>query len=122
VSVILFVHGIAQQLKGEHTLLQQWRPALRDGLARAGYPDADPGASLAFYGDLFHRSGTMGTSYGNHDVLPLADPSEEELLSLWWQAAADADESVVPPAAATMARTPQLVRQLLFPWRGSLQA
>jgi hypothetical protein len=112
-SVIVLVPGIAQQLGGEHTLLQQWRPALRDGLARAGHTGADPSASLAFYGDLFHRSGTLGTSRGDHDALPLADPSEQELLLLWWQAAAWADSSVIPPTTPAIARTPQLVHQAL---------
>jgi hypothetical protein len=31
---VVCVHGTGKQLDGEQTLLNQWRPALHDGLAR----------------------------------------------------------------------------------------
>ena len=64
---VVCVHGIGRQLDGEQSLLKDWRPALQDGLIRAGagglVADADVG--MAFYGDLFRPSG---------QVLAVGDP------------------------------------------------
>lgn len=60
-SVIVGVHGIAQQQRGRKQLMRDWGPALADGIEIA--VRAEPvGVSfdLAFYGDLFLVAGHSG--------------------------------------------------------------
>jgi hypothetical protein len=53
VTVIVGVHGIAQQQLGRNQLVAAWGPALRDGIElSARRAIADPPLDLAFYGDV----------------------------------------------------------------------
>jgi len=110
---IVCIHGIAQQLKGENTLAQDWKPALLDGLTLAGYEGKEPSIAFASYGDLFRKPGTMAVQ-----PLPLTsdgvmDPIEEELVLSWWRESSRTDRNVMPPDAATMVRTPLLAQRAL---------
>ena len=106
---VLAVHGIAQQFKGEETLLKDWRPALLDGLRLAQY-DGAVEVDFAFYGDLFRKSGTMA---GAEPQLRPEDLSEYEgtLLIELWREAARVDPTIIPPDAKTMLYVPDLVRR-----------
>jgi hypothetical protein len=110
---VVAIHGIAQQIKGGHWLHSEWLPALRDGLERAGaaLPNGDD-LACAFYGDLFRPSGgkALGFAWEAEDV---EDPWEQEMLRLWWEAAAAADAGVPPPIAGGKARTPRLAQRAL---------
>jgi hypothetical protein len=50
------VHGIAQQYRGREETLNEWIPALADGLEWATGRRIKPDLDIAFYGDLFRRS------------------------------------------------------------------
>ncbi|MDN0193657.1 hypothetical protein [Streptomyces sp. S.PNR 29] len=53
-TVVVGVHGIAQQQLGRKQLLAAWEPALGDGIeAAAGRPVGDVPFGLAYYGRLF---------------------------------------------------------------------
>jgi hypothetical protein len=110
---IVCVHGIAQQLRGENTLAQDWRPALMDGLARAGYEGQEPRIAFAFYGDLFRRPGTMAVQSSSPASDGPMNPVEESLILSWWQESARTDPTVMPPSAATMVPTPLLAQRAL---------
>lgn len=120
VSLIVGVHGIGQQGKGEDILLGEWGPALRDGLRRAGEVGAEAlnalgtaGLSCAFYGDLFRPPGR---------VLGIGDPWlgaedatqwDAQMLEVLWAGAAACDFSVVSPDARVLARVPGGVQAAL---------
>jgi hypothetical protein len=116
VGRIVCVHGIGQQVAGEQSLLQDWTPALLDGLSRAGHGGAAAAGDvvMGFYGDLFRPPG---------DLLAVGDPMftaadvnpglEEELLLAWWREAARADPTVAPPEADTLLRAPGSVQAAL---------
>src|SRR3954447_11147269 len=120
-SLVVCVHGIAQQSRGEDQLAAEWEPALRDGLRRAGNPGRaldllGPGAVRhAFYGDLFRAP---GRPLGRDDEPWLtpddATPEDAELLAAWWREAAAVDPAVSDPQARTLARTPHSVQAALF--------
>src|SRR5689334_19042079 len=84
-SLMVGVHGVAQQQLGRKQLLRDWAPALADGLALAfGQPVADPPLDLAFYGNVFlPRSGaaTKGIESLTTDE-SLAELSEAEMADL----------------------------------------
>jgi hypothetical protein len=110
---IVGVHGVGHQFAGENTLLAQWLPALKDGLARAGHQlasDADFG--FAFYGDLFRPAGkgAMDPPYDANDV---DDDFQRELLELWWAEAARVDPTVRGPDAGTKVSVPSIVQRAL---------
>jgi hypothetical protein len=111
--LVVGVHGIGQQLMGEQTLLMDWLPAVQDGLSRAGGPALDDhDMAMSFYGDLFRPPGELlavgGPRYTADDV---AAGLEQDLLLAWWQAAAEADDRVVPPDAPdTLVRAPRTVQ------------
>lgn len=111
---VVCVHGVGNQLKGEHTLLKDWWPALLDGLARAGSDAAAGEGAMAFYGDLFRPPGeTLAVGdpvFGAKDVAP---GWEEEQLLAWWRAAAEADPAVAPVDGDTLARVPGSVQAAL---------
>ena len=109
---IVGVHGIGQQLKGEHSLRSEWLPALRDGLARAGRELTDENDFVcAFYGDLFRPKGkSINPPLGAGDV---TDPKEIALLEAWWNEAAAIDPRIPGPDARTKFYTPQLVQRAL---------
>jgi predicted alpha/beta hydrolase family esterase len=123
VSLIVGVHGIAQQQLGRKQLLRDWGPALSDGVEAAlGRPPADPPFDLAFYGKVFDsRSAlTKGSSSpiaGSEDEL-LANLSEAETAEL----VKDAAEALTPaeiaaaetlPPSKAYTRTPRPVQVVL---------
>jgi hypothetical protein len=85
VGQLMGVHGIGQQHLGRNQILDDWLPALTDGLERASgrrrhLPDLD----LAYYGDLFHADPEVDLM-GSHDTEPeerLAGIEDEELAEL----------------------------------------
>lgn len=123
VSLVVGVHGIAQQRKGEDVLQQEWGPPLLSGLRRAGAVGArardrlgvDSGRAAldcAFYGDLFRPPGRpLGVG---DPFLTAADATDDEaeLLALWWREAARVDDHVPSPDAKPLS-TPQAVQRAL---------
>ena len=123
VARVLCIHGVGQQLAGEDSLAGEWALALRDGIRRSGFPEAQlPGAGeirCVFYGDVFRPAGRR---LGVGDPwLTAADATEfdQELLAAWWRGAAECDPSVVHPDARTLARMPGGVHAALRALNGS---
>ncbi|MEV5896700.1 hypothetical protein [Nonomuraea fuscirosea] len=112
---IVAVHGVGKQLLGEESLLKEWRPALHDGLMRAGGRAlADGELAMAFYGDLFRPPGeTLVVGDPLYSAADVEEGLETELLLAWWQAAAEVEPEVVPPGGDTLARTPRSVQAAL---------
>lgn len=110
---VVCVHGIGQQQADEQILLAKWRPALRNGLTRAGMTTqpADQDVAMAFYGDLF-RSPGLPLAVGDPFYRPadVDEGLETELLLAWWAEAARVDPRVVAPDANTLVRTPTSVQ------------
>jgi pimeloyl-ACP methyl ester carboxylesterase len=120
---VVCVHGIGQQLKGEDSLAGEWKPALRDGLRRAGCAEeqlpTDGELRCVFYGDVFRPAGRR---LGVGDPwLTAADATgfDQELLMAWWRGAAESDPRVVHPDARTLAGTPGSVQMALRALSGS---
>jgi hypothetical protein len=113
---VLAVHGIAQQLKGEESLLKDWRPALIDGLRRANY-DGPVEMDFAFYGDLFRRGGTMGVAAPSLRLEDLSEYEGQFLIELWREAAC-VDPTIIPPEAQTMIYAPDIVRRAFLALSG----
>lgn len=110
-ATIIGVHGIGHQFSGEHTLAEQWLPALKDGLARAGktLPE-EVTFKCAFYGDLFRPAGKGAIApYSAHDV----DAWEAQLLESWWEEAARTDPGVRAPDELTKASAMPIVQRAL---------
>jgi hypothetical protein len=120
-SVVVAVHGIAQQQLGRKQLLRDWGPALADGIGLAfGQPVADPPFELAFYGNVFLPGTTTGTKGGEQSESDevLADPSDAEVAELLDVAHEAVTPEEIAAAAAlppTMAytRTPKPVQAVL---------
>jgi hypothetical protein len=112
---IVCVHGIAQQLRGEQTLLQAWWPAIADGVARAGGGPVPAGdVAMAFYGDLFRPPGELlGVGDPYYQAKDVRPGFEQELLLEWWRHAAEVDARVPPPDADTLARAPRSAQTAL---------
>ncbi|MGN9759746.1 hypothetical protein [Streptomyces sp. SD31] len=113
---IVGVHGVGKQRLGGNTLLKDWKPALADGLDRAGRgtglgPDD---LRIAFYGDLFRPPGhTLAVGDPVFTADDVDEGFETELLLEWWTAAARTDPAVPPPGADTLARSPRAVQTAL---------
>lgn len=122
-ALVVGVHGIAQQRKGEDVLVQEWGPPLLSGLRRAadagvrarvrlGVDSGRPPLSCAFYGDLFRPPGRpLGVG---DPFLTAADVTDDEaeLLQVWWREAARVD-SAVPSPDETPLSTPRVVQRAL---------
>jgi hypothetical protein len=96
-------------MAGERQLLEQWLPALQDGLSRADARDADirRNVGMAFYGDLFRPSGrTLVAGDRRLEARDVEAGFEADLLAAWWQEAARTDPAVAPPDGRTLARAP----------------
>ena len=109
---IVAIHGIGQQLKGPHTLHNEWWPWIRDGVSASGKTLSDGDLVCAFYGDLFRAPGELREaadySYRETDV---NEEFESELLYDWWQAAASAEpDRVVSPDAEVRRGVPHSVQ------------
>jgi len=110
---VVGVHGVGDQFLGENSLQDQWRPALEDGLARAGHLLKSANEfKCAFYGDLFRPRG-KGVLDPPFDASDLEDEWEQRLLVLWWEEAARVDPMVRGPDSHTKARTPMLLQRAL---------
>jgi pimeloyl-ACP methyl ester carboxylesterase len=122
-ALVLCIHGVGQQLKGEDLLAGEWAPALRDGMRRSGCAEAAlPGPAdvgCVFYGDLFRPTGRR-LGVGDPWLTP-ADATEfdQQMLAAWWRAAAESDQRVIHPDARTLARTPGAVQAGLRTLSGS---
>jgi hypothetical protein len=112
-TVIVGVHGIAQQQLGRHQLMEPWSLALTDGVEKAtGDRKALIPLDVAYYGDLFHTDAQEGTSKSAEEEISAWVADDDELSELW-RAAAELGvvETINPVKAAT--RTP-LALQSLF--------
>ncbi|QNP68225.1 hypothetical protein IAG44_01240 [Streptomyces roseirectus] len=115
---IVAVHGIGQYGSSAGRLRETWLPALREGLTRAGAVglvdlervDLD----CVYYADELRPGGKdagMVPAYGPADIEP---GFEQELLTLWWRAAAAYEPDRVPgPDSLTKIYSPQLVQRAL---------
>jgi hypothetical protein len=107
---IIGVHGVGHQFSGENMLLQQWLPALRDGLKRSDGPTIQgDDLACAFYGDLF-RSNAKGAPIPDFIADDL-NPDEQMLLQLWWEQAANTDQMVRAPSEATKVGVPLSIQR-----------
>ena len=107
------MHGIGQQGVGEDTLLKEWVPAVRDGLARAGAAGliGTGDVGMAFYGDLFRPAATrLDVGDPPYTASDVDDGLEQDLLLAWWAEAARVDPRVVPPDGDTLARAPRSIQ------------
>lgn len=102
-TVIVGVHGIGQQLKGERILHREWCASLLDGLTRAGMESPQETLlTCAFYGDLFRQPGSKSTSeLEPFEASDVEKGLEQELLLAMWEAAAGSHREVQGPAAET---------------------
>ena len=66
---LIGVHGIGQQHRGHVQILDDWLPALTDGLERVAGRCRRPDLDVAYYGDLFHDDPEDNLK-GPHDVAP----------------------------------------------------
>jgi hypothetical protein len=113
-GLIVAVHGIGQQFKGESTLHKDWLPWLQDGMNRAAAPPlASDQLVCAFYGDLFRPKGTKSVLPPFLDARDVADPDEHALLELWSTEAARLDNQPAPGTEGAKARTPAWVQAAL---------
>jgi hypothetical protein len=111
-AVIVAVHGIGQQFKGDAKIHAEWWPALLSGLHLAGKNLASPAQlECAFYGNHFRKSGSLdlGAKFTPNDV----GPDEGELLGMMWHVAAMVEPQIVPPQSSgsdNLARTPHFIQ------------
>ena len=113
VAEVVVVHGIGQQLLGPELLLDQWRPAVRDGIRLAGGVTHGVEVDCAFYGDLFRRAGTRGLGDPEMNAADVESELERELLLAWWEEAGRVDPAVTGPEADTRLRTPHVIQRAL---------
>ena len=100
-ALIVGVHGIAQELKGENTLHQEWFPPLQDGLLRAGgIKLSEEDLFCAFYGNLFRKQGMKAVGAPPYDARDVT-AEDAEVLEAWWQEAARVDPHVAAPGEVT---------------------
>ncbi|MFK0016464.1 hypothetical protein [Streptomyces sp. NPDC091027] len=113
-AAVVVVHGIAKQFLGPQTLQGSIAPAVVDGVRLAEGPSlAVDDVEVAFYGHLFRKPGTKGTSQS-----PPADPFEAELLrAMWAQAAKNEPDRIPPPpdpSGTTKAAVPRFAQRALL--------
>ena len=110
---VVLVHGIGQQVKGPQTLLEEWFPALSDGIFLAGSRLDKDEVSAAFYGDIFRPSGVRSLADPPLDSSDVTDPIEKEWLHRWWEESARQDPTVIGPTDKGRIRTPYQVQRAL---------
>jgi hypothetical protein len=116
VSRIVLVHGIGQQVKGPRTILDEWYPALCDGLAIAHDTDVKPGqdeVAVGFYGDIFRLQGGRGLDGPPRDASDVSAPEDKQWLRTWWEEAATTETSVHGPDEPGRIRTANWIQQAL---------
>jgi hypothetical protein len=114
-SVIVGVHGIGQQLEGRDTQEEHWRAPLISGIRLAGGRAPDPSdVGIAFYGDVFRKSGSKRFGERELTAADVTDEFERDLLTEWAQAVVasetHAQTEVTPPSKV---RTPGAVQECL---------
>ncbi|MFC9913606.1 hypothetical protein [Streptomyces sp. NPDC059862] len=112
-AAVVLVHGIGKQYLGPQALHGTIASAMVDGVRLAeGPPLAPEDIKVAFYGDLFRKSGAKGSA-----GLP-TDPYEAELLHAMWAEAARAEPDRVPPPPRpderSKAPVPRTVQRALY--------
>jgi hypothetical protein len=111
---VVVVHGIGQQVEGEHTLHAQLFPALLDGLARAGASVEPENVAFAFYGYLFRPAAEVLALQPWFDASHVDTDYERDLLRVWWSRAATIDGKVIPPDEEALARSPRWAQSALL--------
>lgn len=108
-TLIVGVHGIAQQNKGPEVLRSEWEPWLRDGASAAGGNIPARALTCAFYGKLFR---TPGSTRGDEHFRPSdVTPDEAKLLNALLEAARKTEPDRIPAAGAALrASTPGSVQ------------
>src|SRR5262245_37461471 len=114
---IVAIHGIAQQVKGQESLHNDWLPPLRDGLILAGSPGLlpkDTDLLCAFYGDLFRIPGGLALKSLDFPwtAADVTDKWETDLLAAWWEEAVRVDADV--PEPGEKARVPKFAQDALY--------
>lgn len=104
VTVVVGVHGIAQQYRGPNELRAEWLPALRDGLTAAGHHSLSKGfreedLEVSFFGDLFRPEGAMG-SLPDYTADHLTSKLEINLLTSLYNSALQSEPTLEPPNRA----------------------
>lgn len=113
-TTVVLIHGIGQQFKGPQTLLAEWYPAMCDGMRLAGSQLAAAAeTSVAFYGDIFRRSGGRGLDGPFLDASDVTDLLDEEWLRVWWVEAARQESAVPGPISTGRIRTPYQIQRAL---------
>jgi hypothetical protein len=111
---IVVVHGVGQQLQGEHTLHTRLFPALADGLNRIGVRVAPDDVVVAYYGHLFRPEAEVLATEPYLDAFDIRDAYDQRLLEEWWRRAGTIDQTVIPTEEETLARSPFWVQRALF--------
>jgi len=104
-TLIVGVHGIAQQFRGGYQLRNAWLDALRDGLVAAGHRSTAtallPGdMRVAFFGDLFRPRGSMAGAGAPVSAADVQPGLELDLLTQWYDAAVAQDPALGAPEGA----------------------
>ncbi|MGV9568708.1 antibiotic ABC transporter ATP-binding protein [Streptomyces nigra] len=95
---VVLVHGVGQQYEGPQLLALRLGAALRDGVGLAsGMALSADDVACAFYGDAFIEPGSRSQSEPPWDEHDVQDGLEADLLSAWWQHAADLSDQVPRP-------------------------
>ncbi len=102
-GLVLCIHGVGQQLKGEDLLAGEWALAMRDGMRRSGCAEAElprpADVGCVFYGDLFRPEGRR-LGVGDPWLTPAdATAFDQELL-------AAAFDAVFAAAAVRVVKSP----------------
>jgi hypothetical protein len=116
VSRIVLVHGIGQQVKGPQTVLSEWYPALRDGLALTQGIDVkirQSDVAVGFYGDIFRSSGARGLDGPYLDASDIIDQEDLQWLRKLWEEASRTETAVDGPNDPGRIRAPNLVQRAL---------
>lgn len=114
-SRVVLVHGIGQQVKGPQTLLEEWYPALCDGLMLAEDREriAREEMAVGFYGDVFRPSGTRSLDGPVLDSSDVSEPEDEQWLRAWWEEAARLESAVHGPGDPGRVRAPNWIQRAL---------
>ncbi|MFI6483425.1 hypothetical protein ACIBH1_36235 [Nonomuraea sp. NPDC050663] len=112
-AAIVVVHGIAQELKGEHLMRDQLLPALQDGVSHAGGSIDGTSVAFAAYGHLFRPPAEVLAPEPYYTAADVTEGYEQELLLALWKHGAQVDFRVVSPDDEVLVRTPVWARRAL---------
>lgn len=89
-ALILCVHGIGQQLKGEEIVGNEWRAAMRDGMRLAGARSeelpSDKDVAVTFYGELFREESKKGFD-APFELVDIDEGFEADFVRAWLKTA-----------------------------------